>query len=327
MNYSNPLTMDDLWMPNASYFNKRAEGIYTAPNKYKRFVISDVVAHNVAGAKWVIDLASGRGAMLPTLMKTKVENVLFTDIDAIAIEELIRRRFAMMTGTSSRGKRGGEDARPVTYAQLRETRFDKLLNKDSRNLTVHTMILDMRTPHAEIMDRIMRFGLSAGVVDAIMCNFAFHYICDTVENISNVLAFVSQALRDGGVFIISVMDGKRVFDLLAPITKGKAWTIMEDTRVKYKIQRNYAADVLAPAGQKINVMLPFSDTMYEEPLANIDEICRIANTFGLRVEIRKSFAEYQSEFARMSRHLSDQLTEDDRSYIELHTILSLRKVS
>ena len=92
-NYVDPFELEDLWKPRGGYFAAAVDQAHFAPNKYKRFVISNLLKDAYSGANWVVDLAAGRGADLPRYQQIGVKNGLFIDIDPSAIAELIRRRF------------------------------------------------------------------------------------------------------------------------------------------------------------------------------------------------------------------------------------------
>ena len=336
LNYIDPFEFNDLFMGASSYFTKTATDIYTAPNKFKRFVISNLLKDNLSHAHWVIDEAAGRGGDLHRYHEIGVENALFIDVDPTAIAELIRRKFefsAIKKRNMRNWIKGADDTNvdaPGTvvtgYDRVHDIEYEKLIIKDTKNLTVHTLVADLKTPYGTIINSTAQFGLNPGLVDGIVCNFAIHYMCDGIENLRNLLLFNSKMLRVGGLFIITVMSGKKVFELLREYTRGQQWEVREDGALKYALKKNYAGDKIASTGQMISVLLPFSDTMYDEPLCNIDLLITEASKLGFELELNASMTTYMTKFSQADRALYDRLTDDDRKYIDLHSYITLRKI-
>jgi hypothetical protein len=96
--------------------------------------------------------------------------------------------------------------------------------------------------------------------------------------------------------------------------------------LKYSIRRDYKGTKLAPTGQMISVLLPFSTEMKPEPLCNVDIVISEAKKLGLHVELNASMSTYMQKFEKLDRNLYAQLTNDDRDYIALYKFVSLRKV-
>lgn len=338
INYIDPFNFEDLWKPSESYFTKTAEDIYTSPNKFKRFVYSVLLKNNLSNVKWVIDEGAGRGGDLHRYQEIGVENALFVDIDPTAIAELIRRKFSFFAikkrhvrnwfkdqKTGGTGTAVGETKVVTAYDKVHDVEYDKLIVKDVKSLTVHTLVADLKSPAQELIANTFQFGLNTGIVDGIVCNFAFHYLCDTLEHIRNILIFNARMLRVDGLFIFTVMDGKSVFELLKPLASGQQWESREGEVLKYAIRKDYRGDKLTPAGQNISVLLPFSDVMYQEPLCNVDVVISEAEKLGFEVEMNSSMNNYLDNFARADRALYDRLTEEDKKYINLHKMITLRK--
>ncbi len=341
LNYIDPFSLEDLWSQSKSYFTKTADNIYTASNKYKRFVISSLLRDNLSGSKWVIDEAAGRGADLHRYQEIGVENALFIDIDPTAITELIARKFSYFAAKkrhvkswfkTGAGDESGENnalktVRTVTgYDRVHDIEYDKLVIKDVKSLTIHTLVADLKTPYKDLVANTFQFGINLGLIDGIVCNFALHYLCDDLNNLRNVLLFNSRMLKIGGLFIFTVMDGKAVHELLRPVKINQQWEARENNVLKYAIRKLYAGDKLTPVGQKVSVLLPFSDEMYEEPLCNVDTVITEAAKLGFEVELNASMDKFADKFLRADKALSDRLTPDDKKYVALHRFCSLRKI-
>jgi SAM-dependent methyltransferase len=296
-NYIDPFPVEALWTKRGSYFTKVSGDMYFAPNKYKRYVIDKVLRANVAGAKWVMDAAAGRGADLHRYQQIGVKNMLALDVDSTAIAELIRRKFEFVAH-----KTGAVEP-----------------------MNVITMVADLKAPAAQLQSSLStKFNIGLGSMDAVVCNFAIHYMCDTLDNMRNMLRFVHSMLAPNGVFIFTTMNGRALFDLLST---EPDWFVEEGTTKKYAIKKLYSGKTLSSAGQNISVLLPLSDEMKEEPLANIEEIIKESERIGMSLEISQSFTQKQDmdTFKSERPEMFARLTEDDKFYIGLHQVVSLRR--
>lgn len=311
LNYLDPFTVQDLWKPSSSYFKKTAGDIYVAANRYKRFVISMLMKANLSDAPWVIDMCAGRGGDLTRYREIGVRNALFIDIDSLALAELVRRKFEFPKKIG-RGEYNDE--------------FSAALTKHGKSLTVHTLVADMKTAAATLVAETYQFGINPGTITGIVCNFALHYMCDTIEHIRNILTFVAKMLKVGGVFLFTVMDGESVFKLLQDLPVGGQWSVMEDGVKKYAITRKFQSPKLTPAGQTISVLLPFSDEMYDEPLCNIDTVIKEGRKLNLELELNGSMIDFSGQFAKARSDMFNRLSQDDIDYITLHRYVSMRRI-
>jgi SAM-dependent methyltransferase len=319
MNYVDRFDFTALWQENVGYFTKTASTIHTAPNRFKRFVISDLLKNQLAGSNWVIDEASGRGADIHRYQEIGVKNALFIEIDPTAVAELIRRKFEY----ANRQQQRKPHHRVVgSYDSIHGVDIQKVIDKDNKNLTCNVMVGDLKTAAATMLQRIADFGIVAGTIDGIVCNFALHYMCDTVDHIRNLLAMNATLLKQGGLFMFTVMDGSKIFNLLA----DGDYKSYQDDVLKYSIKKLYKADKLTGAGQMISVLMPFSDKHYDEPLCNIDFVISEAAKLGFAFELNESFSSYFSKFTSADKLLGEQLTDADRKYIDLYHFITLRLV-
>src|SRR6185437_3119630 len=97
-------------------------------------------------------------------------------------------------------------------------------------------------------------GVTLGTIDGVVCNFALHYMCDSLANLRNLLYLNARLLKMGGSFVFTVMDGKRVFALLQGLRIGQQWQSgddQDDAAPKYAIKKLYSGDTMTQVGQTI----------------------------------------------------------------------------
>lgn len=363
INFIDPFNIEDLYQRAGSYFEHTADNIYFAQNKFKRYAITQTLKRVIgAHTRWVVDLAAGRGADLHRYQELGVDNALFVDVDATAISELIRRKLALgrrkIIGSSEPNADTTAQAPVHSAAATAHNQCPRpFLTKTAGALTVHTLVADLKRPFADTLASMYQFGVAPNCVDLVVCNFALHYFCDTIENLRNFLQLVKKLLKKDGLAMFSVMSGRKVFDLLANAPSAGAaansraqWNScvslgaddstdrantnepqecacdLPNAVVKYSIIADYKSAKLEQAGQNIMIKLPFSTTMYSEPLCNLDTVTACAKKLGLAVERNESMGARLSQFEQSNRVLYEKLTADDKKYIDLHHIVVLRAI-
>jgi hypothetical protein len=304
-NYINPLPFEELHDPKFGYFSKEKDQIFASPNGFKRYVISQLITDNLKDAKWVIDLAAGRGADLNRYVQAGVQSAIFVDIDKTALAELISRKFELIA--RRRADKKGHSP------------------KELKGMSIHTLVADLNAPYQNTINSILDFNVSEGTMDGCVCNFAIHYFLNTVESARNFLKLVASMLKIGGVFIFTCMNGKEIFDLLMKSPNGE-WSVREGDMIKYEVKKKFMGTALADYGQAISVKLPFTEDTYTEVLVNIDFIIREAAKLGMNVELNGSFNEYLGDFSRANKNMSEKLTEEDKLYCGMHSFVSFRKM-
>lgn len=328
LNYYDKFNLSDLWTPFSGYFaeSSDASSQYFAGNKFKRFVIGIIFKKYLQNSARAIDLAIGRGADMPRYSNCHVRELLGMDIDASAIAELIQRRYDNL----NRAKQFvGKDEETLNDCEREHNRilnieYDKLIKRDNNadSLILHVLVTDLTLPYCDLAAQVSRFGYVAGNATAAICNFAFHYLCDTDAHIKNILAFLSRQLAIDAHFIFTTLNGRKVFKLLS---NSAEWEYSPNNIPKYKFTREYSGKSLANAGQLIKTLTPISRELMTEPLCNIEYIIKEATTkFGFALVENNSFAQYKDHFSHNS--LSSQLTQEDWQYFDLWEYVVLKKV-
>lgn len=305
MNYIDPLTFEQLYNPQTSYFTKKPDSMYKPANNFRRYVINRFISEYFKDANWIVDLGSGRGADVGKYFAAGVSNVLFTDVDPSAISELIRRKFG------------------ITTSKKKQYIFDK--NRD-RGMSIHTLLVDLKDDFRLLLDYTKNSGLTKPMANGVVCNFAFHYFCDTLDNIRNIIKYISAVMKVGSVIFITVMNGNKIFDKLSGLNKGESWFLTEDAGRKYEIKKLYSGKTISDLGQKIAVKVPFANELYEEPLCNLEFVIKEFELARFNLEVNEPFNNYLNKFSSDNKLGYSQLSEIDIEYSDLFQILSFRKM-
>ena len=134
------------------------------------------------------------------------------------------------------------------------------------------MLGDFNDNYKDLTERIQK-NTDAGrneSKEAIVCNLAIHYAFGSIDSVRNFTS-LCQAIATAKSTQVSItcMFGDRVNKLFVDnkIEDGESWNSYQNEIKKFSIKKLYTGDKLTKVGQKIGVMLPFSEGEYYEEYA------------------------------------------------------------
>jgi hypothetical protein len=288
LSYQNPLDFSDPDLQNAGYFQESDSNLHKQSRAFNSFVKSQIFEQHT-NTQHVMDIASGKGQDLFRYASNGMSEVMFVEIDKTALMELISRKHDYSKDSKQRG-----------------------------SMHIMTQQLDLNQPFNTNITKLSKSSLSIppSGFDLIVCNFALHYLIGTKNAIINIGKFIGTYLKSGGRFIFTAFDGQDIIDLLEESGEWKS-----SIPGKFHIKRRYAGNVLQPAGQKIEVLLPFSkNAYYTEYLVNIEYIETLFAKFNLTLETNQSFSEFIPSYKS-----SNKMDDDDKLYTGLYHHYSFYK--
>jgi SAM-dependent methyltransferase len=283
MSYKDPLVIEELDTSDL-YFQQHDNVLQKASRHFNSFVKVKIF-EQFKNTEWTIDIASGKGQDVFRYATYAFKNLVFLEINNTALIELISRKF-----------------------DLRRT--------NPMNVQIHQM--DMTNDYKDNIQKLTDdINIPTTGVDLIICNFAFHYFLKDSKSLKNVLKFIDHYLKPGGRFIFTAFDAKDIIQLLN--AHDGNWTIMQGKEIQYSIKKEYKTTLLEAVGQKIDVLLPFSNKeYYTEYLVNIDHIAGEFEKLGFILENNQSFGEYLDEYKDQNTTGFQSMTADDKKYSSLY---------
>lgn len=298
INYMDPFPLDHLWLNvTDDYFASNKAGIYHAQTSVLSFLKNERIM-SFSHYNWIIDIGSGKGQDLGRYFSAKIKNLIAIDNDKSSLSELIRRKF--------------------TFAQ----------NKTKHISTnVYVILADMTNDYTMLLDKIYDvIPIPLGHIDAIICNLSIHYYIYTNELLNNYINFVSGLVKTNGHLVITCFFGEAIFKLLENIDEGQSWTVYENEVIKYSIKKMYSSKKLENMGQKIGVILPFSNgEYYEEYLVNTGYLVKELKKHGFTLLNKLSVFDIIDDFTLKNPSVASSLTQDDIKYLSLYGELVFQK--
>jgi hypothetical protein len=257
----------------------------------------------ISHANIVIDIGTGKGQDLGRYFKLGVKKLIAVDSDPSALTELIKRKYEL-------------------------TKSKKYNQKVS--IYVQTVVADMNDPFESNIQKLENIGIFPETAQAVVCNLAIHYFLKDIASMRNFIMFVQSIVEVNGSVILTYMDGIAIHNMFIEkgIKSGQYWTLREGETVKYSLQRLYSDDLIRSSGQKIGVLLPFSNgSHYEEFLVNSDSLEKEFTQKGFSVISKTSVKDHVKEFKARNKVMADGLTDQDIEYASLYKEMRLKRVS
>lgn len=240
---------------------------------------------------YILDLASGKGGDLQKYPKGAY--VVGFDINKESVEEARRRAEALLASKRISGE--------FHYFHL-----------DVSQTNVHSFIRS----ETDLPDPAMQ------PFDLVNCQFAMHFFFRTEQTLRTFFTNVTQHLKDGGYFIGTAFDGRKVFEAL----RENGGTVSNDTftiKQRYRHSPKDPFDSLDMYGQEIEVYLGGDTVMSEvtlEYLVNFEKLERYAKEYGLEMEEIKDFEKMYTG----DKKTKFPMTNDEKAYSFLNVAFAFR---
>jgi hypothetical protein len=305
VNYLSPFEEKELWKgPSAAYFAQNKTSIYQAQTAFTSFVKSSGIKQHVS-ARTAVDFMSGRGQDLGRYLDAGIESVVMVDADRAALAELVQRKYSHISGHRGRQARSGH-----------------------RGTAVHVLAADLSAENPALVPSLHRLGVPAEGADLVVCNLGIHYLAGDDAQLSRFVALCNSVTRAHGTVRITTMMGSRVHELFTSsgVEPGKSWDAVEDGALKYSLRRQYSSNSLTATGQKIGVLLPFSDGgYYEEYLVNTENLKKLFAARGFACTSIRGFDTFLGDFEARNADMAARLSADDKKYVSLYCELVFKK--
>lgn len=304
--FLDPLTLDELKKGcNKSYFMETKGTIYFAQVSALSFIKERRIEKN-SGTEWVIDLCSGRGADLGRFIRNKVQNLVCIDQDRTALSELIKRKYDI-----------------VNNVRLQRSRDKKPTWSRKKGTSISVISADV-SDRKQVISKTKNIIPKAGA-DLIICNFAVHYFLESSTSLNNFITLCKDLLKPGGQLVLTFMIGELIFDILKDVSINESIDTYDHV-IKNSLKKLYKDNLLLPTGQKIGVLLPFSQgEYYEEYLVNTEFLKEQFTNKGFTCGEVTNAKTYIPDFKHKFPQVYNLLNNDDKWYLDLFGELIITK--
>lgn len=132
---------------------------------------------------------------------------------------------------------------------------------------------------------VMRqYGKAAKGFNIGSCQFALHYFCENRDTFQGFLRNVAECVEEGGYFIGTCYDGKKIFDALKDRKQGEGLAVRDRETKVWEIVKEYSRDTFVDnetsLGYAINVYQETINKYFREYLVNFDYLIRAMENYG-----------------------------------------------
>jgi len=108
------------------------------------------------------------------------------------------------------------------------------------------------------------YGIAKNGFHISSCQFALHYFFESVQTIHNFIRNLAECTRKDGYFIGTCFDGQSVFQKLHGVHQNKSYTIMENGKLIFEIEKKYNTSLLHLEMNETSIGLPI--VVYQESI-------------------------------------------------------------
>lgn len=297
MNYIDPFPLEVLinGFDDDNYFVSVKNSMYAAYTGFMSYAKEQTMRDFIPKNTVVMDVGAGKGQDIFRYNKIGVKSILAIDKDSTAIVRLLNRwmDFYMYNRNPT-----------VTL-----------------RTTLHTIVLDMNTDFNVNVEQITcKFNQK---YDVIVCNLAIHYFLESIVSMKNFINFCNAIIADTGIIIVTCLSGAKIFNKV--METGK-YELSESDVVKFSIKKMFNDTTLESSGQRIDVLLPFSNNKYyTEFLVNIDVLKSEFQNKAFDIVYEKCMSDMLEHFRQVNPSVYDKLNSIDKEYIDLFHALVFKK--
>lgn len=227
---------------------------------FRKYVVEHCINGVMKGRySTVIDLCGGRGGDQMNLYVNGATNFFAIDADTTALKQYVDRSYFL--------RNKAQWYQPIS---IRKPRIDK--QSFTVNVLNHTLSNDYRDILKDLRSRYEWKGLC----NAVLMNYAIHYICDKPTNVTALGRFIAEVLDSKGVFVFTYFDGDKIMEEAKKSKNGKVAKIGP---FEIEIVKNTSTSTIA---RMPLVTIQGGEDMYrEEPLVHESMLKKLETSLKL----------------------------------------------
>ena len=134
---------------------------------------------------------------------------------------------------------------------------------------------------------VRQYGKGSNGFDVGSCQFAMHYFFENADTLQGFCRNAAECIKEGGYFIGTCYDGRKIFDSLKDKKRGESCCIVQDGDAKvWEIVKEYDSGSFkadeTSLGYAINVYQETINKYFREYLVNFDYFIRVMENYGFK---------------------------------------------
>ena len=303
------------------YYVKKSSLVDKPFRAYQNFVkniliggasaFSSAVGHRPS----IVDFSAGRGGDLLKWIKGDYQYVLALDIDENGLlhgDDCLKQRLENLRKSGKHSDWFRDSNVDIAVSDSCESMYNR---SEKAGLG---WILKNRGKHS---------------FDAVSVQFSAHYCFSSSLKIDTFIQNIADSLREGGVAVMTTMDGEYLYSKLQSSASGSL-SFDVDSEILYTVRladtKSHKTRPMKNVGERILVRLPTTDREIEEYLVSCEYVLSVAKKHGLRpmklAEVVSNFkyiSSWKGRFMDIAKNDSFVATDDVRELFDNNAYLKL----
>lgn len=272
------------------------------------------------GTTTLLDMACGKGGDIKKWLGAGIKNVIGLDNARDNIENPVDGAYARLMKSDT-----NDDFKNCVFLTMDVSKtIDANYIETSNDMSagdreIARALWGLKT--AKDMGSPKYWGIAKDGVDAITCMFAIHYFFQSEDILDNFIQNVVSNLKDGGVFMGTCLDGKRVKAALAGLKKGESIQGVNDQgRIMWNIEKRYTANKAVKYGDTVRIYMESIGREIDESLVDMDVLVKKFAEHNIHLVDSGSFEKLYDEEAMAKEGKSAiRLSEEEKRYSFLNS--------
>jgi mRNA (guanine-N7-)-methyltransferase len=316
------------------YYNKVSNKTNTRALRdfHNLYVKNTLLNKIISPGNTLIDYACGKGGDLPKWINSKLSFILGLDLSKDNIEN-------RMDGACARYLNYAKKFSVIPRALFLNGNSSKNIKSgdafsNEKNKNIIKAVFGEGTKNAITLGKGVynNYGIAKIGFNVSSIQFAFHYMFENRDILTEYLNNVAQCTAINGYFIGCCYNGKKIFNYLETLNNGQSKSLFNDENKIWEITKRYENNEFnndeSCLGYAIDVFQESINKTFREYLVNFDYLVRLMEDYGF-VLLKES--EYKQlnlpgsmgTFEELYKFMNEEIKKDKRLLMKIGTSLNM----
>ena len=312
-NIPDAMVDDDVYYNKSTGDTNKTEALKNFHNLYVKKMLIGGVSNR---GDTLIDFACGKGGDLPKWIHAHLSFVFGIDYSSDNLTNPI-------DGACARYLNMRRDTKNMPYAlfvngnsSYNIRNGSAMLNEKAIQITKAVFGEGSSDPEKIGAGVARQYGKGADGFNISSCQFAIHYMFESIDSLQGFLRNVAECTKLNGYFIGTCYDGKEVFKMLKNKKPEEGVQVNADGKKIWEVVKEYNSNVFEDEasclGYKINVYQESINQYIPEYLVNFDYLERVMEDYGFKLVEREEahnmgLPEGSGMFREMFYRMNDEI--------------------
>ena len=316
------------------YYNKVTNKTNTRALRdfHNLYVKNTLLNKVISPGNTLIDYACGKGGDLPKWINAKLSFILGLDLSKDNIENRI-------DGACARYLNYAKKYSVIPRALFINANSNKNIKSgdafnNEKNKNIVKAIFGEGTKNAITLGKGVynNYGIAKNGFNVSSIQFAFHYMFENKDILTEYLNNVSQCTALNGYFIGCCYNGKKIFNYLEDVNIGESRSLFNNENKIWEITRRYENNEFnndeSCIGYAIDVFQESINKTFREYLVNFDYVVRLMEDYGFVLLKETEYKQLNlpgsiGTFEELYNFMNEEIKKDKRLMMKIGSALNM----